>query len=188
VQLDDIIVLLMAITASSSTAIRHRQSEVRRRQAGRAQGFPARRHARPQGHGARPATAVDSVIKRNDAAKKETELERLRMALHDNIVTPEVKRTLWRVDPARLDKAIDQIALTHSSRRSRRQRRLRRVLPAAAAERRAKLKRAASRLAAPLFATRHSLIALDQTKHPPRRRLDGCSTRSQSASEVFTSG
>src|SRR3954463_6953644 len=40
---------------------------------------------------ANPATAVDSVIKRNDVAKKDVELERLRMALKDNIVTDEVK-------------------------------------------------------------------------------------------------
>ena len=38
-----------------------------------------------------PATAVDSVIKRNDVAKKEVELERLQMALKENILTPEVK-------------------------------------------------------------------------------------------------
>src|SRR6059036_536444 len=38
-----------------------------------------------------PSTAVDSVIKRNDVAKKPVELERLNMALKDNIVTAEVK-------------------------------------------------------------------------------------------------
>src|ERR1043165_8863475 len=38
-----------------------------------------------------PSTAVDSVIRRNDVAKKPIELERLNMALKDNIVTPEVK-------------------------------------------------------------------------------------------------
>src|SRR5437764_4047775 len=38
-----------------------------------------------------PSAAVDSVIKRNDLAKKDVELERLRMALKDNIVTPEVR-------------------------------------------------------------------------------------------------
>jgi NitT/TauT family transport system substrate-binding protein len=32
-----------------------------------------------------PAHAVESVLKRNDLAKRETELERLRMAIHDNI-------------------------------------------------------------------------------------------------------
>jgi len=61
-----------------------------------------------------PATAVDSVIKRNDVAKKDVELERLRMALRDNILTPEVKANgFGGVDMGRLDKSIDQIALTY---------------------------------------------------------------------------
>ena len=61
-----------------------------------------------------PATAVDSVIKRNDVAKKDVELERLRMALKDNMVTDEVKRIGYgAVDPARLEKAIEQIGLTY---------------------------------------------------------------------------
>ena len=38
-----------------------------------------------------PEASVASVLKRNDVAKKEIELERLRMALKDNILTPEVK-------------------------------------------------------------------------------------------------
>ena len=60
------------------------------------------------------ATAVDSVIKRNDVAKKDIELERLRMALKDNMVTDEVKRIGYgAVDPARLEKAIEQIGLTY---------------------------------------------------------------------------
>jgi len=62
-----------------------------------------------------PSAAVDAVIKRNDAAKKETELERLRMALRDNILTPEVRANGYGgIDTARLDRAIDQIALTHT--------------------------------------------------------------------------
>jgi NitT/TauT family transport system substrate-binding protein len=61
-----------------------------------------------------PATAVDSVIKRNDVAKKPVELERLRMALNQNILTPEVKANgFGGVDNARLAKAIDQIGLTY---------------------------------------------------------------------------
>jgi NitT/TauT family transport system substrate-binding protein len=61
-----------------------------------------------------PAAAVDSVIKRNDVAKKPVELERLRMALHDNILTPEVKANGYGgVDNDRLAKSIDQIALTY---------------------------------------------------------------------------
>lgn len=61
-----------------------------------------------------PGTAVDSVIKRNDVAKKEIELERLNMAIKDNIVTPEVKTNgFGGVDMGRLDASIDQIALTY---------------------------------------------------------------------------
>ena len=61
-----------------------------------------------------PETAVDSVLKRNDVAKKKVELERLKMALKDNISTAEVKANGYgAVDMARLDKAIDQIALTY---------------------------------------------------------------------------
>ncbi len=62
-----------------------------------------------------PSTAVDSVIKRNDVAKKPVELERLQMALRDNIVTPEVKSNgFGGVDMGRLEKSIDQIALTYT--------------------------------------------------------------------------
>jgi len=61
-----------------------------------------------------PATAVDSVLKRNDIAKKPTELERLNMALKDNIVTAETKANGYGgVDEARFAKAIDQIGLTY---------------------------------------------------------------------------
>jgi NitT/TauT family transport system substrate-binding protein len=61
-----------------------------------------------------PSTAVDSVIRRNDIAKKPVELERLKMALDANIVTPEVKKNGYGgVDEDRLAKAIDQIALTY---------------------------------------------------------------------------
>jgi NitT/TauT family transport system substrate-binding protein len=60
-----------------------------------------------------PGTSVDSVIKRNDVAKKEVELERLNMAIKDNIVTDEVKKNgFGAIDPGRLDASIDQIALT----------------------------------------------------------------------------
>lgn len=61
-----------------------------------------------------PDTAVDSVLKRNDIAKKPTELERLNIALRDNIVTAEVKANGYgAVDNARFAKAIDQIGLTY---------------------------------------------------------------------------
>ncbi len=62
-----------------------------------------------------PATAVDSVVKRNEVAKKDVELERLNMAIKDNIMTDEVKKNgFGAVDLARLDGAIEQIALTFS--------------------------------------------------------------------------
>jgi NitT/TauT family transport system substrate-binding protein len=61
-----------------------------------------------------PATAVDSVLKRNDVAKKEVELERLQIALKENILTAEVKKNGYgAVEMERLDKSIDQIALTY---------------------------------------------------------------------------
>jgi NitT/TauT family transport system substrate-binding protein len=62
-----------------------------------------------------PAAAVDSVLKREDLGKKEVELERLRMAIRDNIVTPEVRANgLGGIDSARLTEAINQIALIHA--------------------------------------------------------------------------
>jgi NitT/TauT family transport system substrate-binding protein len=61
-----------------------------------------------------PATAVDSVMKRNDIAKKPTELERLNMAIRDNMVTTEVKANGYGgIDNARFAKAIEQIGLTY---------------------------------------------------------------------------
>jgi NitT/TauT family transport system substrate-binding protein len=55
------------------------------------------------------------VVKRIDGEKKDVELERLRMALKDNIVTPEVKANGYgAVDMDRLTKAIDQTALTYA--------------------------------------------------------------------------
>lgn len=62
-----------------------------------------------------PTAAVDSVIKRIEGTKKEVELERLQMALRDNMLTPEVKANgFGGVDPARLEKSIDLIALTYN--------------------------------------------------------------------------
>src|SRR3954463_7022937 len=61
-----------------------------------------------------PASAVDSVLKRNDVAKKDVELERLNLALKDNILTPEVKKNGYGdVEMDRLDKSVDSIALTY---------------------------------------------------------------------------
>jgi len=61
-----------------------------------------------------PSAAIDSVIRRNDGARKSVELERLTMAIRDNIVTPEVKANGYgAIDGERFGKAIDQIGLTH---------------------------------------------------------------------------
>ena len=62
-----------------------------------------------------PNTALDSVLRRDDSVKKEVELERLRMAIRDDIVTPEVRANgFGAIDPARLDNAINQIALAYT--------------------------------------------------------------------------
>lgn len=61
-----------------------------------------------------PAAAINSVLKRNETASREIELDRLQLALRDNILTPEVKANgFGGVDLNRLDRAIDQIALTY---------------------------------------------------------------------------
>ena len=63
----------------------------------------------------RPVEAVDSIAKRNDAAKPQVELERLRMAINDNIVTSEVRANgLGGVEASRLDESIYQIGLVYS--------------------------------------------------------------------------
>ena len=62
-----------------------------------------------------PASAVDAVMKRNEGAKREVELERLGMAIDANIMTPEVRANgFGDVDAGRLDRAIEQIALTYT--------------------------------------------------------------------------
>ena len=63
----------------------------------------------------RPADAVESIVKRDDAAKREVELERLRMAIRDNILTPEVRADgFGAVAATRMEEAIEQIALTYT--------------------------------------------------------------------------
>lgn len=60
-----------------------------------------------------PAAAVKHVVAANPVLDEATELERLQMALDQNIVTDEVKKNgLGAVDPARMASAIDQIGLT----------------------------------------------------------------------------
>jgi NitT/TauT family transport system substrate-binding protein len=61
-----------------------------------------------------PLAAVEAVLKRNDTLMKDVELERLRLTLRENIMTPEVKTFgLGSVDFTRLDQAIEQLAQVH---------------------------------------------------------------------------
>lgn len=61
-----------------------------------------------------PARAVEAVLRRNDTAKKEVELERLRLAIRDNILTPAVKANgFGGIDPGRFAAAINQLALAY---------------------------------------------------------------------------
>jgi NitT/TauT family transport system substrate-binding protein len=60
-----------------------------------------------------PSSAVDAVIKRNDVAKKDVELERLKMVLEQNMLTPWVKTNgFGGIDKERFAKSLDQIGLT----------------------------------------------------------------------------
>jgi NitT/TauT family transport system substrate-binding protein len=60
-----------------------------------------------------PDSAIDSLMKRNPIAKREVELERLKLSLQKNFVTPDVRRNgLGAVDMKRLERSIDQIGLT----------------------------------------------------------------------------
>jgi NitT/TauT family transport system substrate-binding protein len=62
-----------------------------------------------------PADSIAPVLKRDDGAKREVELERLRMAIRDNIVTPETRENgFGAVDPVRMEESINQIGLAHS--------------------------------------------------------------------------
>jgi NitT/TauT family transport system substrate-binding protein len=62
-----------------------------------------------------PVAAIESVRKRNETANKDAELDRLQLALRDNILTPEVKANgFGGVDMTRLDQAIGQIGLTYA--------------------------------------------------------------------------
>jgi NitT/TauT family transport system substrate-binding protein len=60
-----------------------------------------------------PEAAIDSLMKRNPIAKRDVELERLKLSLAKNFVTPEVQKNgLGAVDMKRLERSIDQIGLT----------------------------------------------------------------------------
>jgi NitT/TauT family transport system substrate-binding protein len=60
-----------------------------------------------------PEAAIDSMMKRNPIAKREVELERLKLSLQKNFVTPDVQKNgLGAVDMKRLERSIEQIGLT----------------------------------------------------------------------------
>lgn len=60
-----------------------------------------------------PEAAIDSLLKRNPIAKREVELERLKLSLQKNFVTPDVQKNgLGAVDMKRLERSIEQIGLT----------------------------------------------------------------------------
>ncbi|HEX8166194.1 MAG TPA: ABC transporter substrate-binding protein [Beijerinckiaceae bacterium] len=61
-----------------------------------------------------PSAAVDTVMRRNEVARKDVELERLAMVLRQNILTPWVRENgVGGIDRARFEKALDQIGLAY---------------------------------------------------------------------------
>jgi NitT/TauT family transport system substrate-binding protein len=65
-----------------------------------------------------PGRAADEIVSRMDGGSRELELERLQTVISDNILTGEVKRNgIGSIDPARLERSIDQIAEDHKFRK-----------------------------------------------------------------------
>ena len=61
-----------------------------------------------------PASAVSHVLAHNDVAREAVELERLEMALEQNMITDEVRANgIGGADMQRLEKSMDQIADTY---------------------------------------------------------------------------
>ncbi|HET7670971.1 MAG TPA: ABC transporter substrate-binding protein [Burkholderiales bacterium] len=60
-----------------------------------------------------PDAAIESVMKRNQIAKRDVELERLKLSLQKNFVSPDVKKNgIGAIDAKRLERSIEQIGLT----------------------------------------------------------------------------
>ena len=60
-----------------------------------------------------PEAAIDTLMKRNAIANRDVELERLKLAIERNFVSPDVlKAGLGGVDMKRLERSIEQIGLT----------------------------------------------------------------------------
>lgn len=65
-----------------------------------------------------PAQAIDDVVAQMDGGSRDLELERLRIVLHDNILTDDVKRDgLGGLDPARFEASLGEIAEDFSFRK-----------------------------------------------------------------------
>jgi NitT/TauT family transport system substrate-binding protein len=61
-----------------------------------------------------PEAAIKSVMKRNDTGDEKIELDRLKMSIRDNFVTPWVKANgFGGIDMDRMEKSISQIAVTY---------------------------------------------------------------------------
>ena len=61
-----------------------------------------------------PATSIESVLRRNELAKKDVEVERLRMAIRDNILTPQVRANGYgSIEAERFAQALEQIGLVY---------------------------------------------------------------------------
>jgi NitT/TauT family transport system substrate-binding protein len=61
-----------------------------------------------------PARAIDSVLRRNDALRKDVEVERLRIVLHDNIAAPPHPLDGYGgIDRTRFAAALDQLAMAY---------------------------------------------------------------------------
>ncbi len=60
-----------------------------------------------------PDGAIESVMKRNAIANRAVELERLKLSLEKNFVSPDVRKNgLGAIDAKRLERSIEQIGLT----------------------------------------------------------------------------
>jgi NitT/TauT family transport system substrate-binding protein len=61
-----------------------------------------------------PNAAIKHLMKRNEIAEEQVELDRLKMSIRDNVATPWVKANgFGGIDEARLAKSIEQIAVTY---------------------------------------------------------------------------
>jgi len=62
-----------------------------------------------------PAAAIEPVLRRDDQARKDVELERLRVVIRENLLPAEVRAHGWgAIDPLRMEEAIGQIALAYT--------------------------------------------------------------------------